>query len=222
MGFCAWFVDGALPPANNIIVPDSQPNRVAVLVEMSSAHGRGLIRGIAEYVHQHTDWSLHLEETGPLRAVPLWLKAWEGEGIIARIETPEIARAVVAKRTPVVNVSGRTSPSGIPRVDMDDRVTADLAVEHFRQRGYRNFAFCGNPRFEWSVWRQELFAKRLTAERIPPPAPPKTPLAVRPILAARAVAEYAGLLVAPVNLRMERDVTTIPHNGCRPRKRRRV
>ncbi|HYR57414.1 MAG TPA: tetratricopeptide repeat protein, partial [Chthoniobacteraceae bacterium] len=51
---------------------------------------------------------------------------------------------------------------------------------------------------------------RLTAERIPPPAPQPTPLAVRPILAARAVAEYAGLLIAPLNLRMERDVATVP------------
>lgn len=49
---------------------------------------------------------------------------------------------------------------------------------------------------------------RTTAERIRPPAPPPTPLAIRPILAARAVAEYAGLLIAPVRLRMERDVTT--------------
>ena len=147
-------------------MPASQPNRVAVLVEMSSAHGRGLIRGVAEYAHQNTNWSLHLDETGPLRAVPQWLKAWQGEGIIARIETPAIARAVVAKRVPAVNVSGRTSPPGVPRVDIDDRVTCDLAVEHFRQRGYRNLAFCGNPRFEWSAWRQDLFAQRLQAERV--------------------------------------------------------
>ncbi|MEA3212468.1 MAG: protein O-mannosyl-transferase [Chthoniobacter sp.] len=51
---------------------------------------------------------------------------------------------------------------------------------------------------------------RSSAEHTPPPAPPPTPLAIRPILAARAAAEYAGLLIAPLNLRMERDVTTLP------------
>jgi tetratricopeptide (TPR) repeat protein len=36
---------------------------------------------------------------------------------------------------------------------------------------------------------------------------------VRPILAARAVAEYASLIVAPVTLRMERDVSTNPREN---------
>jgi Tfp pilus assembly protein PilF len=53
-------------------------------------------------------------------------------------------------------------------------------------------------------------ALRFTARRTSPPPPPATPLAVRPILAARAVAEYAGLLVAPLRLHMERDVSTHP------------
>lgn len=47
---------------------------------------------------------------------------------------------------------------------------------------------------------------RLTAQRTPPPPSPGTPVVERPMLAARAVAEYAGLLVAPVDLHMERDV----------------
>lgn len=48
---------------------------------------------------------------------------------------------------------------------------------------------------------------RFTAERTPPPAPAASSLAARPVLAARSVAEYAGLLLAPVTLRMERDVS---------------
>ncbi len=54
------------------------------------------------------------------------------------------------------------------------------------------------------------FALRSTAERTPPPPSPPTPAAIRPILAARAVAEYAGLFVLPRTLRMERDITTVP------------
>ncbi len=56
-------------------------------------------------------------------------------------------------------------------------------------------------------------ALRFTAEKTPPPPPPVTPLKTRPLLAARAVAEYAGLLVAPLKLHMERDVSTRPQAG---------
>jgi cytochrome c-type biogenesis protein CcmH/NrfG len=52
---------------------------------------------------------------------------------------------------------------------------------------------------------------RLPAEHIAPPAPTAaTPLLVRPIVVARAVAEYAGLLILPWNLHMERDVESRP------------
>jgi protein O-mannosyl-transferase len=50
---------------------------------------------------------------------------------------------------------------------------------------------------------------RLPAEHNPPPPMGSSaPAAVRPITIARAVAEYAGLLVLPVNLHMERTVDT--------------
>ena len=55
------------------------------------------------------------------------------------------------------------------------------------------------------------FSLRLSAEHIAPPqshAP--IPLLVRPILVARAVAEYAGILIFPGNLYMDRDVETNP------------
>lgn len=48
---------------------------------------------------------------------------------------------------------------------------------------------------------------RLGAEHFPPPIlRPAAPLSARPILVARAVAEYAGLILLPTNLHMDRDV----------------
>ena len=52
---------------------------------------------------------------------------------------------------------------------------------------------------------------RLPAEHIAPPTPAHpAPLLVRPIVVARAVAEYAGLLILPLHLHMDRDVETHP------------
>ena len=60
------------------------------------------------------------------------------------------------------------------------------------------------------------FSLRLPAEHVPAPTlRTPAPLLVRPILAARAFAEYAGLILAPINLRMERDVETRPEGSAR-------
>ena len=52
---------------------------------------------------------------------------------------------------------------------------------------------------------------RLPAEHTPAPAPEPIPALVRPILISRALAEYAGVIVFPWRLHMERDVVTHPN-----------
>ena len=55
------------------------------------------------------------------------------------------------------------------------------------------------------------FSLRAGAEHYPAPTlSPSPPGLVRPIIIARAVAEYAGLLLFPLNLHMDRDVETQP------------
>ena len=68
----------------------------------------------------------------------------------------------------------------------------------------------------WLVWAGCIvivlggyLALRGIADRTPvPPSKEPTPWAVRPILAARALAEYTTLFVAPHSLHMERDIST--------------
>jgi protein O-mannosyl-transferase len=55
------------------------------------------------------------------------------------------------------------------------------------------------------------FSLRAGAEHNPAPRlSPPPPFLVRPIIVARAVAEYAGLIVFPMNLHMDRDVESQP------------
>lgn len=133
---------------------------VALLVETSNAYARGVLAGVVAYVRGHEPWSLHLPELGRGDSPPAWLARWRGDGIIARIETPEIARAVARTGLPVVDVSaGRHLPSA-PWVETDDRAIARLAAEHLLERGFRTLGYCGDPRFNWSRWREEYFVRR--------------------------------------------------------------
>ena len=57
------------------------------------------------------------------------------------------------------------------------------------------------------------FGLRFSAERTPVPHQASIGLAARPILMARALGEYAGLLLMPVSLHMERDLTGVGWQG---------
>ncbi len=70
----------------------------------------------------------------------------------------------------------------------------------------------------WLVWGCAVvvglagyLALRVTADQTPvPPSTRESPVIMRPVLAARALAEYAALFVAPHELHMERDVSIRP------------
>ncbi len=134
---------------------------VALLVEVSSAHARGVIRGVSGFSQQRGPWRLHLVEQVRPADIRRWLDAWPCDGVIARVETRQIADVLAARCLPVVNVSG-TDLGPWPRVDTDNRAVCCLAAGHLIDRGYRHFGFCGMSQYAWSGWRRDFFAAELT------------------------------------------------------------
>ena len=140
--------------------PKKQRKSVALLIETSNAYARGLLEGIVEYQRQRDSWSVFLPEQERGATPPRWLRAWQGDGVIARIETAEIARCVSQLSVPVVDLSSSRRVGNIPWVETDDHAIAKLAFDHLQERGFRSFAFCGPKGFNWSAWRREHFVKR--------------------------------------------------------------
>lgn len=141
--------------------------QVALLVETSNAYARGLLRGVVAYIREHRPWSLHLAEHGRGDQPPGWLAGWRGDGIIARIETPAMARALRPLAMPVVDVSAARLIPALPWLETDDAAFALAAFEHLRERGFKRFAYCGDPRFNWSKWRGEHFQRAADAAGCP-------------------------------------------------------
>jgi LacI family transcriptional regulator len=123
---------------------------VALLIETSNAFSRELLHGIRDWMRSHGPWTIHLSEQGRGNRPPAWLRGWRGDGIIARIETAEIARAVRRCGVPVVNVSAAGLAPEFPAVISDSAAIAQLAAAHLLERGFRHFAYCGDGRFAWS------------------------------------------------------------------------
>ena len=133
--------------------------RVALLVESSRAYGRGLLHGIAEYVRLHGPWSIYLAERGLGYAPPGWLRGWNGDGVIARIENLGIARVVRRLALPTVDLRGLLTDLRVPLITTDDEGVARAAFGHFLERGFRHFAFCGFLGADYSDKRSECFAR---------------------------------------------------------------
>jgi LacI family transcriptional regulator len=124
--------------------------KVALLIETSNAYGRGLLRGIHAYAEERGNWTTNFPEQARGDDPPPWLsKGWRGDGIIARVENRRIAQILKKTGLPVVNVSTTRIPDW-PQIASQPGAVVRLAVDHLVERGFRNFAFCGDDRFAWS------------------------------------------------------------------------
>ncbi len=130
---------------------------VALLIETSNEYARGLLRGILRYQQEHQNWRIDLPEQQRGADPPSWLRRYPGDGILARIETDKIAAAVQATKLPTVDLSAARRMPEIPWVETDDSQIAELAVEHFAERGLTSLAFCGEIDFNWACWRRDSF-----------------------------------------------------------------
>ncbi len=135
--------------------------KVALLFEANNAYARGLLVGIGDYILSHGPWSVHYAELGPADAPPPWLRAWDGHGIIVRGENRRLASAVEKLSSPVVDLTPSRLLPHAPWVKSDDAAIAHLAAQHFLERGFRHFAFCGDAPFSWSERRGEHFSRHV-------------------------------------------------------------
>jgi len=135
--------------------------KVALLIETSNAYARGLLGGIQAWMRENGPWSVYFAEQGRGDDPPAWLKGWKGDGILARIENAAIAKVISSLNLPTVDLSaGRLLPK-LPCFEIDENGIGRMAAEHFVERGFKHFAYCGDSRFVWSQHRGQGFSDAL-------------------------------------------------------------
>ncbi len=141
-----------------------QRKQVALLIETSNEYARGLLNGIRSFTRERRLWSIYLNEYSRDNTDLTWLNGWRGDGIIARIENEQTARYIQDAGLPAVDLSAFRIIPSLPYVETDDRAIGRLAVEHYLERGFKNFGFYGDSRFPWSKQRGASFEEHLTAQ----------------------------------------------------------
>ncbi len=143
-----------------------QIRRVALLVPTATQWGRGVIEGVHNYVRKEGGLQLIVEARGEGEELML-PSGWDGDGVIARIQSQGMARALNRAGSPVVNVSRiRLAACEIPRVSTDLAAVVGVAVDHFLNRGFKNFAYFSLLRLTYVSDHRRAFVARLKSQGI--------------------------------------------------------
>src|SRR3954468_19517696 len=119
--------------------------RVALLVETTRSYGREVLRGVADYSRIYGPWLFYIPVEMPVTEIPSEDEC-DGEGIIPQPrQNPRFLKQLSDRGVPVVNLSGPPGAGGLPAVRANQEAVADLAMAHFRDRGFTRFCYCAGP-----------------------------------------------------------------------------
>ncbi|MBN1125405.1 MAG: DNA-binding transcriptional regulator [Sedimentisphaerales bacterium] len=136
--------------------------KVILLVETSTSYGRSLLRGIARYANLHGPWMIYREPPFYMdfrgwKKIKQRLLEWGANGLIIR--EPQRHKEMINMKVPLI-----VSPNQIPgqsAIVTDYEEIGKMAAEHFLERGFKNFAYCGYDEMIWSRNRLKGFQKTL-------------------------------------------------------------
>jgi len=132
---------------------------VLLFVETSREFGRGLLHGIARYSRLHGPWRVYRWPGALDSMLPEW-KYLKIDGAIVR--DVKVVEGLVHSGIPVIFAQhNQESYAPFPSIITDSASIGGMAAEHFLDRGFRNFAYCGLDEFAWSRGRGQSFRQRL-------------------------------------------------------------
>ena len=135
--------------------------RVGLLIQSSLEYGRGLLRGIGQYLAERESWAIYHRPGLLFDLLPPQLRAWGPQGIIAQLESPKLIRQIRRLSVPTVDLYALHEIAGVPRLAPDHRAVAQLAADYFLERGYDRYAYCGLPGVYYSELRGRYFIEYL-------------------------------------------------------------
>ncbi len=138
---------------------------VLILIETSRACGRGILFGVAKYSRLHGPWTLY--KSPPYYRLKdrksSWLNYIKKMDVQAVIFCGEGQNADEIKQIeiPAVTVDVMETVEGPINIIGDCDSIGQMAAEHFIERGFSNFGYCGYDDIHWSRERRDVFCQLL-------------------------------------------------------------
>ena len=118
-------------------------HKVIVLLETSHEYGRGLMRGIVHYARLNGPWSLHMPPWS-IHEDPPRVREIQASGVIARITSSRVARALKKWKLPAIVLEATAAPLaptqerlGFCEIHTDSAAIARMAAGHLEEAGYQ-------------------------------------------------------------------------------------
>lgn len=184
---------------NGLSDAPTRDRRIAVIVDSSQGFGRGVLRGVATWLHHHEPWTVLVGEHDLDRHCRVWLERGRIDGVISRIDRERLPAALRKPSIPFVRVASVNPRDSRPAVVSDEEAIGRLAAEHLVDLGFRHLAFCGVDT-TWSLARRRGFEAAAAARHCTAVAFERFGTAV-PVTASSehaALMEWIRLLPLPV------------------------
>ena len=118
-----------------------------------------MLKGIAHYERSHRPWAAFLDDEARAESDPHWLHNKKWHGVISRHTTPALVRSCAELGLPLIDLNDTPPFPGVPKIRPDNVALGHLGAEHFIERGYRNFGFCGFLNAGWACERRNGFVE---------------------------------------------------------------
>ncbi len=120
-----------------------------------------MLKGIGHYERSHRPWAAFLDDEARAEYDPQWLRSKKWHGVISRHTTPALVENCARRGVPLVDLNDCPAFPGVPKIRPDNTVVGYQGAEHFMERGYRHFGFCGFADLPWAKERRSGFVEAL-------------------------------------------------------------
>ena len=160
----AWGMAAERVPSSRSRRPSSF--RVAIALPHSIPFVERLLVGVAGHARA-AGWSfVRLPER--IDTSLDWLQGWDGDGVLAAVETQRDENIARHLPIPVVNIVASLADQTLPLVTMDHQAVGRLAAKHLRERSFTSLAFYGVVDRPYSRLRCQGFTAALADEGLTP------------------------------------------------------
>ncbi|HKB92460.1 MAG TPA: XylR family transcriptional regulator [Opitutaceae bacterium] len=135
--------------------------QVLLIFQTRFEEATDMLQGISKYERSHRPWAAFLDDQARAEVDPRWLRTKRWHGVISRHTTQSFVDECRILGIPLVDLNDTPMFKGVHKIRPDNISLGHMGAEHFIERGYQHFGFCGYNNHEWASERRRGFEEAL-------------------------------------------------------------